>query len=251
MFTRVKSPEEIQNMRVSGGMLADVLQSISRQAATGMSGKDVSEIAKQELKALGGKPSFLGYGGFPDIICISMNDEIVHGIPNATAFAEGDLVSFDFGVTYNGMITDSAFSMFIGKAPGKDAERLLKTTEQSMYAGIDALKDGVRVGDIASAIEHVLRREKLGIVRELVGHGVGHDLHEDPNIPNYGVAGTGPKLSAGMTIAIEPMATLGAHNISVDEDGWTIRTRDGSLAAHFEHTILITDNGHEILTAWK
>jgi methionyl aminopeptidase len=251
MFTRVKTPEEIENIRVSGGMLAATLQAIDREVAAGMSGKDVSEIAKRELKALGGKASFLGYGGFPDVICISVNDEIVHGIPKDTPFKEGDLVSFDFGVTYKGMITDSAFSRFIGVAPSKDAERLLKTTERSMYAGIETLKDGVRVGDIAAAIERVLKREKLGIIRELVGHGVGHEVHEDPNIPNYGVAGTGPKLSAGMTIAIEPMATLGTQHITVDDDGWTIRTQDNSLAAHFEHTILITNDGYEILTVWR
>jgi methionyl aminopeptidase len=232
-------------------MLAAALQQIDKEVVAGMTGKDVSAIAKRELKSLGGKPSFLGYGGFPDVICVSVNDEIVHGIPDEAPFKEGDVVSFDFGVTYKGMITDSAFSKFIGAAPSKDAERLLKATEQSMYAGIDALKNGVRVGDIAASIERVLRRGKLGIVRELVGHGVGHELHEDPNIPNYGVAGTGPKLSSGMTIAIEPMATLGTQAISIDNDGWTIRTRDGSLSAHFEHTILITDNGYEILTVWK
>lgn len=251
MFTRVKSPAEIEAMRESGGILAHTLQTISKKIEPGMNGKDVAALARQEVEALGGKPSFLGYQGFPDVICISVNDEIVHGIPKDAPFQEGDLVSFDFGVTSKGMITDSAFSMFIGDAPSKDAERLLKTTEQSMYAGIDTLKNGVRVGDIAAAIERVLKREKLGIVRELVGHGVGHELHEDPNIPNYGIAGTGPKLSSGMTIAIEPMATLGAHDISIDKDGWTIRTRDGSLAAHFEHTILITESGYEILTAWK
>ena len=252
MFTRVKTPAELEAMRISGRMLAAVLQSLSKQVAAGMSGKDVAVIAEKELRALGGKPSFKGYQGFPNVICISANDEIVHGIPTDVPFKDGDLVSFDFGVTYKGMITDSAFSMFVGgKAPNADAERLLKATEQSMYAGIDALKNGVRVGDIATQIERVLKRERLGIVRELVGHGVGHELHEDPNIPNYGVAGTGPKLSSGMTIAIEPMATLGAQAISVDDDGWTIRTRDGSLSAHFEHTILITDGGYEILTAWQ
>lgn len=252
MFTRVKTPEEIENIRVAGGMLAAILQTIDKEVVAGMTGKDTSEIAKRELKKLGGEPSFLGFGGFPDVICISINDEIVHGIPDDRPFKDGDLVSFDFGVTYKDMVTDSAFSKFIGgKAPSKDAERLLKGTERSMYAGIDTLKNGVRVGDIASSIERVLRRENLSIVRELVGHGVGHELHEGPDIPNYGVAGTGPKLSANMTIAIEPMATLGTHQISVDDDGWTIRTRDGSLSAHFEHTILITEHGHEILTEWK
>ncbi len=251
MFTRVKTLSEIENMRTSGGMLASVLQTIDKEVVAGMTGKDVSAIARRELEKMGSKPSFLGYGGFPDVICISVNDEIVHGIPDDRPFKDGDLVSFDFGVNYKGMITDSAFSRFIGNVPSKDAERLVKTTERSMYAGIETLKNGVRVGDIASAIERVLKRENLGIVRELVGHGVGHEVHEGPDIPNYGVAGTGPKLSAGMTIAIEPMATLGTHQITVDDDDWTIRTRDGSLAAHFEHTILITDDGYEILTAWK
>ena len=251
MFTRVKTPAEIEAMRTSGKMLAHVLKTISEEITVGMSGRDAVKIAERELKKLGGKGSFKGYQGFPDVMCISVNDAVVHGIPTDVPFKEGDLVSFDFGVTYKGMITDSAFSMFIGgKAPSADAERLLKATERSMYAGIETLKNGVRVGDIASNIERVLKREKLGIVRELVGHGVGHELHEDPNIPNYGIAGTGQKLSAGMTIAIEPMATLGAHAITVDQDGWTIRTRDGGLAAHFEHTILITDDGYEILTSW-
>jgi len=252
MFTRVKTPAEIEAMRTSGKMLAHVLKTISQEVTEGMTGRDVVRIAERELKSLGGKGSFKGYQGFPDVICISVNDAVVHGIPTDTPFKNGDLASFDFGVTYKGMITDSAFSMFIGgKAPSADAERLLKATERSMYAGIEKLKNGVRVGDIASNIERVLKREKLGIVRELVGHGVGHELHEDPNIPNYGIAGTGQKLSAGMTIAIEPMATLGTHAITVDADGWTIRTRDGGLSAHFEHTILITDNGYEILTAWQ
>ncbi len=251
MFTRVKTSAEIEAMRISGNMLAGVLRLLSREAQAGMTGKDAAAIAARELKALGGKPSFLGYQDFPDVICISVNDAVVHGIPTDRPFTEGDLVSFDFGVTYDSMITDSAFSMFIGKAPSAEAQRLLEKTEQAMYAGIDVLKDGVRVGDIASHIERVLKHEQFGIVRELVGHGVGHQVHEDPNIPNYGIAGTGPKLSSGMTIAIEPMATLGTHAITVDEDGWTIHTRDGSLAAHFEHTILITDKGYEILTAWK
>jgi methionyl aminopeptidase len=251
VYTRVKTAPEIEAMRTSGGMLAHVLQVLSREAEAGMTGKDAAAIAARETKALGGKPSFLGYQGFSDVICISINDAVVHGIPNDTPFVPGDLISFDFGVTYSGMITDSAFSMFIGDAPSADAKRLLEKTEQSMYAGIDVLRNGVRVGDIAASIERVLKREKFGIVRELVGHGVGHSVHEDPNIPNYGIAGTGPKLSAGMTIAIEPMATLGAHDIIVDEDGWTIRTLDGSLAAHFEHTILITNSSYEILTAWK
>jgi methionyl aminopeptidase len=236
-------------MRESGQMLATVLKQIKHIVESGMSGRDIAKHAARELKSMGGKASFLGYQGFPDVICISVNDEVVHGIPNSTPFKDGDILSFDFGVTYRGMITDSAFSMCLGKAT-KTQQRLLKNTERSMYAGIDQLKDGVKVGDIAAAVQRVLEAADLGIVRELVGHGVGHYVHEDPNIPNYGVSGTGQVLKAGMTIAIEPMATLGDYAIRLDADGWTIRTVDSSLAAHFEHTILITDNSYDILTAW-
>lgn len=249
MFTRVKTASEIAGMRESGRMLADILQKVKAVAAPGMTGVDVSAIAKKELKAFGADAAFLGYMGYPDVICVSVNDEVVHGIPNNTPFLDGDVVSFDFGVTYQGMITDSAFTMCIGKST-KTKQHLIKTTERAMYAGIEQLKNGVRIGNIAFAIQHILDAEQLGIVRDLVGHGVGHYVHEDPNIPNYGVSGTGPALKAGMTVAIEPMATLGDYHVKMDKDGWTIRTVDGSLAAHSEHTILITDNGYEILTAW-
>lgn len=249
MQTRVKTDHEIDLMRRSGQILANTLKLIDARVQPGMTGKQISELAKNELKKAGAKASFLGYQGYPDVICISVNDEVVHGIPNDEPFKEGDLVSFDFGVSYKGLITDAAFSKVLGP-PTKEQARLMKATEQSMYAGIDTLKDGVRVGDIAEAVQNVLDAQQLGIVRELVGHGVGDYVHEDPNIPNYGMAGTGPTLKAGMTIAIEPMATLGDYRIKMDGDGWTIRTQDGSLACHFEHTILITKDGYEILTAW-
>lgn len=249
MFTRVKTAREIDDMRESGRMLAAVLQKIKAEAQPGMTGRDVSQLCSAELRAFGAKAAFYGYGGFPDVICISPNDVIVHGIPNDRPFKDGDLVTFDFGVSYNGMITDSAFSMVLGKAT-KTQQKLLKATERSMYAGIEQCKNGVRTGDIAAAVQSVLDAAGFGIVRDLVGHGVGHYVHEDPNIPNYGVKGTGPTLKSGMTIAIEPMATVGDYHIKMDRDGWTIRTADGSLAAHFEHTVLITDGGYEILTAW-
>jgi len=249
MFTRVKTPEEIVNMRESGRMLAAVLQQIPERAVPGATGKDIAEFCKKELKAFGAKAPFLGYGGFPDVICISVNDVVVHGIPNATPFKDGDVVGFDFGVSYKGMITDSAFSMVIG-ASTKTKKRLLKETERAMYTGIEQVKNGVKTGDIGAAVQKVLDAAQLGIVRDLVGHGVGHQVHEDPNIPNYGMAGTGTSLKTGMTIAIEPMATLGDYHVTMDRDGWAIRTADGSLAAHFEHTVLITEDGYEILTAW-
>lgn len=238
-------------MRRSGRILAAVLDKTSKHIAAGITTKALADIAAAELKALGGKPVFLGYGGtpaFPDVICISVNDEVVHGIPRADHVLQaGDIVSLDFGVNYEGMITDAARTYIVGDA-SEQAKKLVKNTEAAMYAGIDVLRDGVRVGDIGSAVQKVLVAGGYGIVRDLVGHGVGHSLHEEPDIPNYGFAGSGPVLKAGMTIAIEPMATLGTHAVTVDEDEWTIRTADGSLAAHFENTILITDRGYEILT---
>lgn len=249
MFTRVKTPEEIKNMRESGKILAAILKQLPGMVVPGMTGVDVSVFAKKELKAYGATGSFLGYQGYPDVICISPNDVVVHGIPNARPFADGDLVGFDFGVRFNGMITDAAFSMVVG-ASTKTKKKLIAETERATYAGIEAVKDGVRTGDIAAAVQRVLEPGGYGIVRDLVGHGVGHYVHEDPNIPNYGTAGTGPVLKAGMTIAIEPMATLGDYRVKMDRDGWSIRTADGSLSAHFEHTVLITQDGYEILTAW-
>jgi methionyl aminopeptidase len=249
MFTRVKTPEEIKNMRESGKILAAILKQLPDMVVPGMTGIDVSVFAKKELKAYGATASFLGYQGYPDVICISPNDMVVHGIPNARPFADGDIVGFDFGVKFSGMITDSAFSMVVGSST-KTKKKLLTATERSLYAGIEVVKDGVRTGDIGAAVQKVLEPDGYGIVRDLVGHGVGHYVHEDPNIPNQGMAGTGSALKAGMTIAIEPMATLGGYQVKMDHDGWGIRTSDGSLSAHFEHTILITADGYEILTQW-
>lgn len=252
MMTKIKTEAEIAAMRTAGQMLARVLQLVERSAEAGMSTKDLAVIAEQELKRLGGKPSFLGYSGpppYPDVICISVNDEVVHGIPSTQHILRpGDLVSIDFGVTYGGMVTDAARSFIMGGDGKEQVKKLIKDTEAAMYAGIEVLRDGVRVGDISSAVQKVLVRGGYGIVRDLVGHGVGHHLHEEPDIPNYGFAGSGTVLHTGMTIAIEPMATLGTHAVTIDDDQWTIRTADGSLAAHFENTVLITDRGYEILT---
>lgn len=248
--TRVKTPAEIDAMRESGRMLATVLQVLKRQLLPGMSTKDLALIAASELKSLGGQPSFLGYQGFKDVICISVNAEVVHGIPRADKIIEaGDIVGMDFGVTYRGMITDGAISAIAGGTPLKPAhQNLVIETERAMLTGIATLHDGVRTGDIGAAVQAVLDKGHYGIVRDLVGHGVGHELHEDPNVPNYGRANTGPWLQAGMTIAIEPMATLGTDRVYVADDDWTIVTQDGSWSAHFENTVLITENGSEILT---
>lgn len=248
-MTKVKSQEEIIAMREGGQMLAHVLLAVQAGTKAGMSTKDLAQIAKQELRALGGQPAFLGYQGFPDVLCTSVNDAVVHGIPNEdTVLEDGDIVSIDFGVTHKGLVTDSAMSYLVGNSKDKEKLELIAATEASMLEGIAVLKDGIRVGDISAAIQNYLQPFGHGIVRDLVGHGVGHSMHELPNIPNFGRAGTGPKLKAGMTIAIEPMVTLGTHRVTIDPDGWTVRTADNSLAAHFEHTVLITQVGFEILT---
>jgi methionyl aminopeptidase len=178
---------------------------------------------------------------------VSVNDEIVHGIPGSRVLSEGDIVGLDYGVNFEGMITDSAITVEIGGV-SKDAHRLVLATEQAMYAGIDQVRAGVHIGDISAAVQERLNQDKLGIIRDLAGHGVGHELHEEPWVPNFGAKGHGPILKAGMTIAIEPMASLGTHEVVWGLDGWTISTDDGSLGAHFEHTVLVTETGFEILT---
>jgi methionyl aminopeptidase len=249
MQTKVKTQSEIAAMRESGRMLAHILQFLIERAEPGMNTKQLADMAAVELEKIGGKPAFLGYQGFPDIICISLNNEVVHGIPSLDRIVQsGDILSLDFGVIYNGMITDAARSIIVGKPAQRRHVELLQRTEESMFAGIQAVHDQVRTGDIGNAVESVLKKFRYGIVRDLVGHGVGHELHEDPNVPNYGRANTGPWLSKGMTIAIEPMATLGTDRVVVADDDWTILTADGSWSAHFEHTVLITEDGAEILT---
>jgi methionyl aminopeptidase len=245
---RPKTEAEITAMREAGKILARVLEKIRREVKAGMTPREVSALAAAETARLGGVPSFRGFEGYPDIICISNNNEVQHSIPSERPFKNGDIVNFDYGVTVRGMVTDAGITVCVGSNPSKDDRRLLEGTEQALYAGLAAVRDGARVGDISAAIETVLKEHKLGIVRELVGHGVGHALHEAPEIPNYGRAGTGPVLKAGMTIAVEPITTLGGHKIFQAHDGWTLLTVDGSKSAQFEHTVLVTKDGCEILT---
>lgn len=246
-MTRIKTDKEIAAMRESGRMLALVLQLMQKETKVGVTPQDMAKIAAEELKKLGGEPAFKGFHGYPDIICISVNDQVQHSIPSNRPFEEGDVVNYDFGVRYQGMITDSGVTVGVGTI-GASEQRLLQGTQQALDAAISVIKDGCKVGDISAAVETVLKKHRLGIVRELVGHGVGHELHEGPSIPNYGRAGTGPVLRAGMTIAVEPIATLGAEPIVGDPDGWTLWTVDGSKSAQFEHTILVTKTGAEVLT---
>lgn len=236
-------------MREGGKILATIFENLKKRVTVGLSEIEIDSWVEKEIKRLGAVATYkTNEVNFPNVICISTNDEIVHSIPTLYRFEKGDLVSFDLVITYEGMKVDGAFTMIVGEELKGVKKHLLNTTERSLYAGIDAIKGPVRTGDIGAAIEAVLNEGKLGIIRELVGHGIGHRMQEPPEIPNYGQRGTGTLLNPGVTIAIEPMATLGGEAIITAEDGWTISTRGGSLAAHFEHTVLITNNGAEILT---
>jgi methionyl aminopeptidase len=244
-----KTAAELEAMREGGKILAGILNDLREQVKPGVSEKELDAWVEKEIAKRGAIATYkTSEVNFPAVICISTNDEIVHGVPTDYVLQNGDMVGFDLVIEYKGMKTDSAFTMVVGQANGAQ-KHLLKATERSLFAGIDAIKGPVRVGDIGAAVEKVLKEAKLGIIRELVGHGVGHSMHEPPEIPNWGRVGRGELLSPGDTIAIEPMATLGGERIRVEDDDWTISTRDGSLAAHFEHTVLITDDGAEILTS--
>lgn len=252
MYNRIKTDEEIANLRISGKILSETLNLLKTEVKVGVSTQYLADRAKKNIKKLGGNPAFLGYGHpvpFPDVICISVNDEVVHGLPSTERILKnGNLVSLDLGVEYRGMITDSAITVICGTA-NKELEDLVIHTKKALNAGLKVIKNGCRAGDIGFAIEKYIERFGYGIVRDLVGHGVGHQVHEDPNIPNFGKKGTGDKLISGMTIAVEPMITAGNYAVHIKDDHWTVATNDGSFAAHFEHTILITDSGCEILTA--
>lgn len=246
-----KTEAQIQAMREGGKLLAAIFDGLKKRVVPGMTGIEVDTWVDTEIKRLGAEATYkTAEVNFPNAICISVNDAIVHGVPTDIQFEKGDIVGFDLVITYKGMKTDSAFTMVVGEQPNGAVKHLLSLTERSLYAGIDAIKGrGTHIGDISAAVEKVLTGGNLGIIRELVGHGVGTEMHMAPEVPNYGRAGSGLTLEPGDTIAIEPMATLGGEAIQTDsDDGWTISTRDGSLAAHFEHTVLITETGAEILT---
>ena len=244
----IKSAEDIKAMRRAGSILARTLAKLSQALQPGMTTIELDRLAASEIKAAGATAAFLGHEGFPNSVCVSVNDEVVHGIPGKRVLADGDVVGLDLGVTCNGLITDGAVTVPIGSVD-KNAQRLLKITQEALLIGIDQARAGNHVGDISAAIERHLRSGNLGVIKELAGHGVGYDLWEDPHIPNLGMVGSGPTLKPGMTIAIEPMATLGKPGIEVLRDDWTVVTKDHSLAAQFEHTVLITNDGPaEILT---
>lgn len=248
MRTQIKTAQEIIDMRESGRILATILAELKDKARVGMKTSEIDSMARKLLGQHKAEAAFLDYQGFPATICISINEEIAHGIPGDREMLAGDLVHFDFGVRYHGMITDAGESFVLGAKPTPDQARLLKGTKAALDAAIATVRDGVRLGDIGAAVESTLNRYDLKVVYELCGHGVGHNVHEEPTIMNYGMAGTGEALKSGMTIALEPNVSLADHDMILAANGWTWSTPSGSLAAQFEHTVLITDDGSEILT---
>jgi methionyl aminopeptidase len=235
-------------MREAGRIVATVLAELRSQVKPGMKTRELDKIAERETEKLGAIPSFKGYHGYPASVCVSINDEIVHGIPGDRIMNEGDIASIDFGVIYNDFQGDSAITVPVGNIT-PETEKLLEATEGALMAGIQAAHADGRLGDISAAIQDYAESRGYGVVREYTGHGIGRNMHEDPQIPNFGIPGQGPLLKTGMTLALEPMINIGDWRTRLEEDNWTVRTSDGSLSAHFEHTIVITENGSEILTA--
>jgi methionyl aminopeptidase len=243
----IKNEREFGKMAVAGATVAAVLDGVRAASAAGVTLKELDELAAEIIRDRDCTPSFLGYHGYPAHICTSPNDVIVHGIPSERRLVEGDILSIDAGAIFEGYHGDAAATFAIGEVPAH-VQRLLDTTEAALWAGIEQVRPGARLGDIGSAVEQEAKRVGLGVVREYVGHGIGRQMHEDPQVPNYGKAGTGVKLRRGMAICIEPMFNLMGEGTMVDPDGWTVRTADGSLSAHFEHTIALTDGGVRVLT---
>ena len=243
-----KSAGELEAMREGGRITAACLKMLAENAQVGVTTKELDRMAEDFIRSRGATPEFKGYQGFPASICTSPNAMIVHGIPGSYRLKAGDIISLDVGVRYEGFVTDSATTVAVGEV-SENAEGLLETTRQCLAAATEQVQFGKRLGDIGYAIQALAESRGYGVVRDLVSHGVGRKMHEDPQIPNYGRPGTGPRLLPGMTFAIEPMITLGDYNIRLSEwDGWSIYTADGSLAAHFEHTVAVTENGPWILT---
>ncbi len=234
-------------MAVANKIVAEALQEIAAAIQPGVKTIELDNLAEEICRRRRVKPAFKNYRGYPRSICVSINEEVVHGIPSERQIQEGDLVSIDFGVRYDGYYGDAAITVAVGQISPL-ARRLLEVTEASLYAGIAQVKAGNRLGDISHAIQQTVEQAGFGVIRDFVGHGIGRSLHEDPQIPNYGLPGHGPLLQAGMTFAIEPMVSAGSWEITVKPDGWTAVTRDGSLAAHFEHTVALTEEGVLILS---
>ena len=247
----VKSGEEIELLRESNQLVGKTLGEMAKHIRPGISTLELDRIAEEFIRSHGAEPGFKGYGGFPNTLCISLNDVVVHGIPSSECILkEGDVVSIDCGTLKNGYYGDSAYTFEVGEV-SEEVHRLLEVTKQSLYKGIEKAVAGMRIGDIGHAVQSWCEAEGFSVVREMVGHGVGRDLHEDPQVPNYGRQGQGVKLKEGMVIAIEPMINLGKRHVYQDTDGWTIRTRDRLPSAHFELTVAIGKNGADILSSFE
>ena len=243
----IKNNIELNSLRQSGKMLNSVKEIIKKNIAVGITTKELDYIAEKEILDLGGKPGFKGLYGFPGTICSSFNEEIVHGIPSNRKIKDGDIISIDCGVIYEAFNSDSAFTLGIGNLPVKTS-KLIETTLNSLHLGIKEAVPNNHIGDIGHAVESYSTNNGFSVVKEYVGHGIGKNLHEDPQIPNYGIKSSGPIIIEGMALAIEPMLIEGDEQTKIDNDGWTVKTKDGSMSAHFEDTIIITNSGNEIIT---
>jgi methionyl aminopeptidase len=247
----LKSTREIEIMRRANGIVAEVLQELKRLVAPGVTTLDLDAVAEEITLKRGAIPAFKGYNVagriYPCCLCASINDEIVHGIPSNRALREGDIIGLDYGVIYEGFYGDSAITVGVGQV-SEEAQRLMDVTEQSLYRGIEQLRDGKRLGDLGAVVQKIAESAGFSVVRAFVGHGIGKKLHEEPPVPNYGEPDRGLRLKEGMVLAIEPMVNAGSHEVEIKEDGWTAVTKDGSLAAHFEHSVAITKTGPFILS---
>ena len=243
MAVILKTPEEIEAMKEAGRLSAAVLREVGARCVPGVSTLELDQFAEDYIRSRGGIPTFKGYGGFPGSICASINEQIVHGIPSSTVkLKSGDIVSIDVGATVDGWAGDNAWTFAVGRIR-PEVKKLLETTEKSMWAAISAARAGNRLGDIGHAVQSVARSGGFGVVRDYTGHGIGRDMHESPQVPNFGIKHTGMKLQVGMVLAIEPMLTMGTHKTHVMRDGWLVVTQDGKPAAHFEKTVAITEEG--------
>ncbi len=243
----LKQPDEIDKARASNRIVAEVLSVIREKVKPGVTTLELDKIAESVTEKRGAKPAFKGYRGYPYSLCASVNEEVVHGMPSNRVLVEGDIIGLDFGVCYQGLYGDSAITLPVGRV-SEQATRLMQVTEQSLYSAIHQACDGNRLGDISAAVQETVETAGYSIVRDFVGHGIGKSMHEDPQIPNFGKKGRGIELKKGMILAIEPMVNAGKYKVKILSDGWTVITADGSLSAHFEHSVAITDNGPEILS---
>lgn len=243
----IKSEREIELMREAGKMVSMTHQYLKNFIKPGITTKELDRLAEEYIRKMGGVPTCKGYEGFPATLCTSVNDTVVHGIPDNYKLKEGDIITIDMVIGYKGYQGDAAWTYAVGEI-SDDKKYLMEHTEKALYEGVKQVKPGNRIGDISNAVEEYANKHHLGVVKELCGHGIGREMHEDPEVPNYGTKGTGPKLREGMVICIEPMLNLGTADIYMLDDEWTIKTDDGKPAAHYEHTILVTKDGYEILT---